>query len=94
MMLYIPKIGDYLKILTDDKKLLNHFISFSKHLVKYKKHVEMMELNSSDNLVHCYNIEIFNLSDPELQLINTKPMIKNKLKNFLSELISLKFIQY
>ena len=93
-MLYIPKIGDYLKILTDDKKLLNHFISFSKHLVKYKKHVETMKLNSSDNLVHCYNIEIFNFSDPELQLINTKPMIKNKLNFFLSELISLKFIQY
>ena len=81
MMLYIPKIGDYLKILTDDKKLLNHFISFSKHLVKYKKHVEMMELNSSDNLVHRYNIEVLNLSDP--------------VKSFLlSELISLKFIQY
>ena len=27
-----------------------------------------------------------NLFDPELQLINTKPMIKNKLREFLSEL--------
>ena len=29
---------------------------------------------------------ILNLFDPELQLINTKPMIKNKLKELLSEL--------
>ena len=42
--------------------------------------------NSSDNCVYCYNIEISNLFDSELELINTKPMIKNKLKEFLSEL--------
>ena len=36
--------------------------------------------------MHCYNVEILNLFDPELQLINTKPMIKNKLKQFLNEL--------
>ena len=30
--------------------------------------------------MHCYNIEILNLFDPELQLINAKPMIKRKLK--------------
>ena len=29
----------------------------------------------------------FYLFDPELQLINTKPVIKNKLKEFLSELL-------
>ena len=29
---------------------------------------------------------ILNHLDPELQLINTKPMIKNKLKEFLSAL--------
>ena len=31
----------------------------------------------SNNCVHRYNVEILNLFDPELQLINTKPMIKN-----------------
>ena len=31
-----------------------------------------------------------NLFDPELQLINTKPLIKNKLKELLSELIRFK----
>ena len=45
-----------------------------------------MESNSSDKYVHGYNIEILNLFDPQLQLINTKPMIKNKLKEFLSKL--------
>ena len=38
-----------------------------------------MQSNSSDKYVHCYNIEILNL-------FNAKPMIKNKLKEFLSEL--------
>ena len=45
-----------------------------------------MQSNSSDNCVHCYNIEILNLLDPELQLINTKPIIKNELRELLSEL--------
>ena len=29
---------------------------------------------------------MLNLFDPELQLINTKPLIKNKMKELLSEL--------
>ena len=45
-----------------------------------------MQSNSFDKYVHGYNIEILNLFDPQLQLINTKPMIKNKLKEFLSKL--------
>ena len=44
-----------------------------------------MQSNSSDKCVHCCNIEILNLFHPELQLINTKPMIKKKLKELLSE---------
>ena len=42
-----------------------------------KKYVKMMQSNSSDNWVHCYNVEMF---------INTKPVIKNKFKELLSEL--------
>ena len=42
-----------------------------------KKYVKMMQSNSSDNCVHCYNVEMF---------INTKPVIKNKFKELLSEL--------
>ena len=45
-----------------------------------EKYVEIIQSHSSDNYIHCYTVEIFNIFDPELQLINTKPMIKNKLK--------------
>ena len=40
-----------------------------------------MRSHSSDSCAHCLN-----LFDPELQLINTKPIIKSKLKELLSEL--------
>ena len=53
---------------------------------KVEKYVEMMQSNSCDNRVYRYNIEILKFFDPELQLINTKPTIKNKVKEFLSEL--------
>ena len=53
---------------------------------KVENYVEMMQSNSSDNCVYRYNIEILKFFDPELQLINTKPTIKNKVKEFLSEL--------
>ena len=48
----------------------------------------MMQSNSSDNCVHRYNIVILNHSDPELQLVDTKPMIKKKVQELLSELKS------
>ena len=53
---------------------------------KVEKYPEMMQSNSFDNCVHHYHIEISNLFDPELQLINTKPIIKNKLKKLLMAL--------
>ena len=45
-----------------------------------------MQSHPSDDCIHRNNVEIFNLFDPELQLINTKPIIKNKLKKLLGEL--------
>ena len=48
--------------------------------------LDVVESNYSDNFVHYYNVETLNLFDPELQLINIKPVIKNKLKELLSEL--------
>ena len=46
-----------------------------------------MQSNPSDKHVHCYNVEILNIVDPELQLINTKPTLKElKLKELLNEL--------
>ena len=45
-----------------------------------------MQSNSSDNCICRYNIKILNLFHLELQLINTKPRIKKKLKELLCEL--------
>ena len=108
--MYISKIDDYLKVLTDEEvkdfvtinfsvyfksireeqnfrkvaKLLYTFLTILDELEKY------LQSNSSDNCVHHYNVDILNLFDPELQLINTKPVIKNKLKELLSELKNFK----
>ena len=51
-----------------------------------------MKSNSSDNFVYRYNVEILYILNSELRLINTKPMIKQKLKEMLSGLK--KFRQY
>ena len=50
-----------------------------------------MQSNSSDSCLHHYNIEMLNFCDPELQLNNTKPVVKKKLKEFLNELKKFKF---
>ena len=50
----------------------------------------MMQSSFSDNYIHRFNIMILKLFDPELQLINTKPIIKNKLKELLDELKNFK----
>ena len=116
-MLYIPKIRDYLKILTDDKvkdfvainfgeyfkfirEKLYRKLSEEQNLRKVaeslyiflirpdevEKYVEMIQSSSSENCSCHSNIRILNLFDPDLQLINTKSKIKNKLKELLSEL--------
>ena len=98
--MYIPKIHDYLKILTDEEvkdfiainfieyfktireeknlrkvsKLLYVFLTTPDEVEKY------MKSNYFDNCVHHYDIEILNLFNPEKQLINTKPVFKNRLK--------------
>ena len=46
-----------------------------------------MQSNSSDNCIHHYNVEMLTLFDSELQLINTKPLIKNKSKELLNPCI-------
>ena len=51
-----------------------------------EKYVEMMQSNFFYSCVYYYTAEILHLFDPELQLINTKPMIKKTLKELLSEL--------
>ena len=49
-----------------------------------------VQSNYSDNCIHRYNVDILNIFDPELQLINNKPIIKSKLKELLSELKNFK----
>ena len=74
---------------------MNIFISISEkqNLRKVTKSLyiflttsDEMQSKSSDNCIHHYKVEILNLFDPELQLINTKPVIKSKLKGLLNEL--------
>ena len=51
-------------------KSLYIFLTTSDEVEKYE------QSNSSDNCIHRYNVTILNIFDPELQLINTKPMIE------------------
>ena len=110
-MLYIPKIDDYLKILTDEEVKDFVAINFSKYFKSIREEQNLRKAakslyillttpdevekhvysNSSDNCIHRYNVKILNIFDSELQLINTKPMIKNKLKELPCELKNFKF---
>ena len=47
-----------------------------------------MQSNCSVNCICNFDIKILNLFHPEMQLINAKPMIKNKLKELLNELFN------
>ena len=91
-MLYIPKIDDYLEILTDTEVKYFVVINLSKSLNKEQNLRKVakplynllttpdeVQSNSSDNWIHHYNVRILNLFDPELQLINNKPVIKKAL---------------
>ena len=46
----------------------------------------IMQSSSSESYVHVCNIEVLDFFNPELQLINTKSVMKNKLKDILSDL--------
>ena len=45
-------------------------------LAKYDEKEKYVKSDSSDTCIYCYNVEILNIFDLELQLINTEPMIK------------------
>ena len=99
-MLYIPKIDDHIKILTDEEVKDFVAINFSKYFKSIREEQNLKKVakwlyiflttpdkvekyiqsNSCDNCIHCQNVEILNISHSKLQLINSKPMIKNKLK--------------
>ena len=97
--MYILKINDYLEILTDEE--VKHFVAINfsqsikdeqnlrkvaKLLYIFPTGPDEVQSNSSDNCIHHYNVKILNVFVPKLQLINTKPLIKNKLNELLSEL--------
>ena len=99
-MLCIPKVVDYLEILTDE--VVQDFVAIN--VKEYPSNNtwwsrKCVQLNSSDNRIDHYNAEIFNIFHPELQLIKNKPVIKNKLNELLNELKKFKvhtifFLEY
>ena len=58
----------------------------AKSLYKFLATPDELQTNYSDNCIHHSNIKVLNLFDLELQLIDTKPEYKNKLKGLLTEL--------
>ena len=64
------------------RKIAKSLYIFLKAPNEVKTYVQPGSSDSSNNCVHHYNVEIFNLFDPALQLISTKPVIKDKLKDF------------
>ena len=92
-MVHIPKIDDYLEILTDEEVKDFVAINFSESIKEeenLKKVIKSLyfflatpdevQSNSSDNYISHYNVKMLNLFDPELQLINTKTVIKRIVK--------------
>ena len=91
-MFYIPKIDYYLKTLTDEEEKDFVAINLSEYFKPIREEQNLRKVakllyiflttsdevqsNSSDNCVQHYNVEILILFDPELQLINTKQVIK------------------
>ena len=71
---------EYVKSIKEEKSLRK----VAKWLYNFLKTPDEVQSNFSDNCIHHYNVEILNLFDTELQLINTKPVIKTKLKSLLN----------
>ena len=100
-MLYIRKIDDYLKILTDAEVKVVVVINSSEYFKYIREeqslrkvatlaYIFLTKLMNSKNMCNRYDVDILNIFNLELQLINTKPMIKNKLEELLSELKNFK----
>ena len=77
---------EYFKSIREEQNLRKVAESLYNFLLTPDETESYVQSNSSDGCIHRYNFESLNLFDPELQLINTKPVIKNKLKEFLSQL--------
>ena len=77
---------EYFKSIREKQNLRKLAKSLYIFLITPDEVEKYLQSTSSDNCTHLYDVEILNILDPELQLINTIPMIKNKLKELLSEL--------
>ena len=87
--------SEYFKSIREEKnlrKVVKSLYIFLKIPDEVEKYVEIIQWNSSDNCIQRYNVEILNIFDLELELINTKSMIKSKLRELFIELK--KFRQY
>ena len=78
--------NEYFKCIREDQNLKYVAKSLYIFLTTPNEVGKLVQSNSYDKCAHHYIVEIVNLFDPELQVINTKPVIKNKLKELLSEL--------
>ena len=78
--------SEYYKSITKEQNLRKVAKSLYIFLAPPDEVEKYVQSNSSDNYIHYYNVKILNFFDPELQLINTKTVITNKLKELLNEL--------
>ena len=83
--------SEYFKSIKEKQNLRKVAKSLYIFLTTHGEVEKYVQSDSSDNCIHHYNVEILHLFDPELQLININPVIKNKIKELLSALKNLKF---
>ena len=86
----VINVSEYFKSIREEQNLVKVAKSLYIFLTTPDKVGKYVESNYSDYCVHHYNVETSNPFDPELKLINTKPVIKSKLKELLGELKKLK----
>ena len=77
--------SEYFKSIREEQNFRKVAKSFYIFLTTPDEVEKCVQSNFSDNCIHHYNFKILNPFDPELQLINAKPVIKSKLKELLSE---------
>ena len=76
----VKNLNEYFKSISDKQNLRKASKSLYISLTTPVEVEHYMQSTSPDSHIHHYNIKILNLFDPELEMINTKPEIKNKLK--------------
>ena len=78
--------SEHFKSINEEPKLRKSPKQLYIFLAKPNEVERYVETDYSDNFVHQYNVKTLNPFDQELQLINTNPLIKNKLKELLNEM--------